>query len=219
MFWILLLFGIVLSWVASIRLRRAYGKHLGARTESGVTGFEAARRILDTNGLAEIPIIETPGHFTDHYDLLKNQLCLSSENYRGKSIASVGIAAHEAGHALQDRDGCPLFRFRVRLIPFTCVVMPLSIVLTLFGLFVNSSLGHIVLLTGLGLFAVVTVFRLATLPVEFDAGRRAKIQLVQLGLVSESETEKISKVLNAAAMTYVAGLVSFTGLFSFKSWK
>ncbi len=212
MFWIFLFFGIVPGWVASIQLRRAYEKHLGVRTESGVTGFEAARRILDSNGLAEIPVIETPGHLTDHYDLLKNQLCLSSENYQGKSIAAVSIAAHEAAHALQDREGCRMFRYRARLIPLVGVATPLSITLILIGLFVNSSAGHAVLPIGISLFAVATLFRLATLHVEFDADRRAKEQLLQLGLVAETDVLGISKVLNAAAMTYVAGLVSFSGL-------
>jgi Zn-dependent membrane protease YugP len=219
MAWMFVIPGIVLSLVASIRLRWIYGKYHNVRFESGVSGFEAARRILDANGLSETPIIEISGHLTDHYDLLKNQLCLSSENYRGGSVSAISIAAHETGHALQQHAGYQPFRIRTRLIPIASFATPLSAVLISVGLFMSAEEGHTILLSGVALFALATVFRLMTVPVELDASRRGKEQLVELGLVSDHETKKISTVLHAAAMTYLAGLVDFSGLFSFKNWK
>jgi len=219
MHWLLILPGIVLGLIASVRLRWAHGKYLKVPVTSGVSGFEAARKILDANGLTRIPVIEIRGHVTDHYDLLKKRLCLSSENHRGRSIAAVGIAAHEAGHALQQREDYAPLRFRVRLMPIMNLATPLAIVLLLIGLLVKSPAGQIVFPIGIGLFLIATLFQLFILPVELDASKRAKEQLVSLGLVSESETRNISKMLNAASMTYLTGLVNFSGLFSFTGRK
>lgn len=219
MAWMLIIPGIVLGLVASIRLRWVYGKNVKVRAESGVTGFDAARKILDANGLTGTPIIEISGHLTDHYDLLENQLCLSPENYRGSSVSAISIAAHETGHALQQHAGYQPFRIRTKLLPIVGFASPLSVVLILVGLLMSAAEGRPILLSGVALFALATVFRLVTVPVELDASRRGKEQLVELGLVSDHETRKISSVLHAAAMTYLAGLVDFSGLFSFKNWK
>ena len=219
MAWILVIPGTILGLIVSIRLRWIYGKYHNVRSESGVSGFEVARRILDANGLSGTPIIEIPGRLTDHYDLLKNQLCLSTENYRGDSVSAISIAAHETGHALQQHAGYRPFRIRTRLIPIASIATPLSVVLILVGLFMSAAEGQTIFLSGVALFALATVFRLITLPVELDASRRGKEQLVKLGWVSDHESQKISTVLHAAAMTYFAGLVDFSGLFSFKNRK
>ncbi len=217
--WVLLLPGIALGAIASIRLWWIHRKHLKVPARSGLSGAEAARRILDDNGLAETPIVEIHGHLTDHYDLLKRRLCLSSENHRGRSISAIGIAAHEAGHALQHRDRHWLFRMRMKLIPILNLATPLSALLILVGLTVTTSAASMALPAGIMTFTVATLLHLLMLPIEFDASKRAREQLERLGLVSNADTRRIAAVLDAAAMTYVAGLVDFGVPFSFKKWK
>ena len=153
-----------------------------------------------------MPVEEVEGHLSDHYDPTKKALFLSSENYHGQSIAAVGVAAHEAGHALQDLHADALFGLRMALVPVTQFASYAWMGILFLGLVLHL-IPH-ALLIAVAIFSVLTLFQLVTLPVEYDASARAKKQLIQLGLVSEDERAGVSRVLHAAALTYVAALVN-----------
>jgi uncharacterized protein len=198
--------GLLLGIWAQIKLRHAYGKYSKVPVESGMTGAQAAREILDRAGLTNVPVAEIPGRLSDHYDPTKRALFLSSDNFRGRTVAAVGVAAHESGHALQHQVAYGLFNFRMAIVPITqfasAAYMGIFFIGIIFGLF------RVILPIIIAIFAIITLFQLVTLPVEYDASRRAKEQLFRLGLVHEDERAGVSKVLNAAALTYVAALVS-----------
>lgn len=198
--------GLLLGIWAQAKLSHAYGKYSEVPVDSGMTGAEAARQILDRAGLVNVPVEEVPGHLSDHYDPMKRELHLSSENFHGQSIAAVGVAAHESGHALQHQAAYPLFRFRMAIVPMTQFASFAYMAIFFIGIIFHMlpALINVAIL----LFAVTTLFQLVTLPVEYDASRRAKDQLFRLGLVHEHERAGVSKVLDAAALTYVAALVS-----------
>jgi uncharacterized protein len=205
-YWWLVIPGVLLGLYAQIRLSSTYNHYVRVGTASGVTGAQAARQILDQAGLYNVEVHEVGGHLTDHYDPRKRGLFLSSENFHGHSLAAVGVAAHEAGHALQHQAAYAPLQMRMALVPITQFasvayggIMLLGLVLGAFSMF----LGIVI-----ALFLVITAFQLITLPVEFDASRRAKERLFQLGLVQSAERSGVSKVLNAAALTYVAALVT-----------
>ncbi|HZT22228.1 MAG TPA: zinc metallopeptidase [Verrucomicrobiae bacterium] len=199
--------GLLLGIWAQIKLSHAYGKYSEVPVDSGLTGAEAAREILDRAGLTEVPVEEIPGHLTDHYDPTKRALFLSSDNFHGRSIAAVGVAAHEAGHALQHQAAYALFNARMALVPATQFASMAYMGIFLAG-FIFNAWFHTLIWIAVALFAVMTLFQLVTLPVEYDASRRAKEQLFRLGLVHEHERAGVAKVLDAAALTYVAALVS-----------
>lgn len=199
--------GLLLGIWAQSKLSFAYAKYSQIGVDSGMTGAEAAREILDRSGLVNVPVEEVPGHLSDHYDPTKRALFLSSENFRGQSIAAVGVAAHESGHALQHQAGYGLFNFRMAIVPMTQFASVAYMGIFFAGLIFRTLFPTFITIAIL-LFAVTTLFQLVTLPVEYDASRRAKEQLFRLGLVHEHEREGVSKVLDAAALTYVAALVS-----------
>ena len=172
-----------------------------------MSGAEASREILNQAGLADVGVEEIGGHLTDHYDPLKKTLFLSSENFQGRSIAAVGVAAHEAGHALQHQAAYAPLNFRMALVPVTKFANFAWIGILILGMILGGPFFAKFLWIAVGVFAVMTLFQLVTLPVEFDASRRAKEQLFRLGLVHSEEREGVSQVLNAAALTYVAALV------------
>lgn len=200
--------GLLLGLYAQMKLSSTYAHFSRVPAGSGLSGAEAAREILDRAGLSNMPVREVGGHLTDHYDPIKKTLCLSSENYHGRSLAAVGVAAHEAGHALQHQAAYVWLKFRMAMVPVTQFAswawMGITILgFILGGVFVSKFIG-----IAIGIFAVLTVFQLVTLPVEFDASRRAKAQLERLGIVQAQEGAGVSRVLNAAAMTYVAAMVA-----------
>ncbi len=199
--------GLLLGIWAQIKLSHAYGKYSQVPVDSGMTGAEAAREVLDHAGLHNVPVAEIPGHLSDHYDPTKRALFLSSENFHGQSVAAVGVAAHESGHALQHQAAYGLFNVRMALAPVTQFAS-MAYMGIIFAGFIFNTLFHTFIAIAIVLFAVVTLFQLVTLPVEYDASRRAKEQLFRLGLVHEHERAGVSKVLDAAALTYVAALVS-----------
>ena len=205
-YWLFVIPGLLLGIWAQIKLSSAYGKYSQVAVESGMTGAEAAREILDQAGLTNVPVEEIPGHLSDHYDPMKRALFLSSDNFNGRTVAAVGVAAHESGHALQHQAAYGLFNVRMALVPVTQFANTAYMGIFFVGLFLG--LLKIVLPIIIATFAVITLFHLVTLPVEYDASRRAKEQLFRLGLVHESERTGVSKVLDAAALTYVAALVS-----------
>jgi Zn-dependent membrane protease YugP len=197
--------GLLLGIYAQIKLSATYSKYIRIPNERGLTGAEAAREILDAAGMPGMPVEEVGGHLTDHYDPMKKALFLSSENYRGQSLAAIGVAAHEAGHALQHKAAYAPLHLRMWLVPATKFASS-----AIYGIFFLSLFMQISKLAvfAVAIFAVIAVFQLITLPVEYDASRRAKEQLLRLGLVRADEGVGISKVLNAAALTYVAAMVS-----------
>lgn len=198
--------GILIGLWAQMKLMSAYGKYSQVPVESGMTGAEAARRILDQAGLNDMPIEEVPGELSDHYDPTRKALFLSSDNYNGRTIAAVGVAAHEAGHALQHQHEWALFNLRMALVPVTQFANMAWMGVIFLG-FVLHIIPHFILIA-VAIFSVLTLFQLVTLPVEYDASARAKEQLFRLGLVRDSERAGVSKVLDAAALTYVAALVN-----------
>ena len=198
--------GLLIGIWAQIKLSSAYGKYSQVNVESGMTGAEAAREILDQSGLTNVPVEEIPGRLSDHYDPAKRALFLSSDNFHGRTVAAVGVAAHESGHALQHQAAYGLFNVRMALVPVTQFASMAYMGIFFLGIFLG--LLKVVLPIIIVIFAVMTLFQLVTLPVEYDASRRAKEQLFRLGLVHEDERAGVSKVLNAAALTYVAALVT-----------
>ena len=205
-YWVFLIPGLLLGIWAQMKLSHAYGKYSQVPVDSGMTGAEAAREILDRAGLNNVPVSEIPGHLTDHYDPTKRALFLSSNNFHGRTVAAAGVAAHEAGHALQHQAAYGLFNFRMAIVPITQFASMAYMGIFFIGIFLG--LLKVVLPIIIVIFAVITLFQLVTLPVEYDASRRAKEQLFRLGLVHEHERVGVSKVLDAAALTYVAALVS-----------
>ena len=173
-----------------------------------MTGAQAARAILNNAGLSNVPVEEIGGHLTDHYDPAKRALFLSPTNYEGNSIASVGVAAHEAGHALQHQAAYAPLHLRMALVPITNFASMAWMGLFFLGIFLGGPFFSKFIWIAITIFGIITLFQLVTLPVEFDASRRAKEQLFRLGLVQGDERAGVSEVLSAAAMTYVAALVT-----------
>ena len=205
-YWLFALPGLLIGIWAQVKLHHAYGKYSQVPVDSGMTGAQAAREILDQAGLNNVPVEEVPGRLSDHYDPTKRALFLSSDNFRGQTVAAVGVAAHEAGHALQHQAAYGLFDVRMALVPVTQFASMAYLPIFLIGAILHAL--NIALLLIIAVFAIITLFQLVTLPVEYDASRRAKEQLFRLGLVHEHERAGVSKVLDAAALTYVAALVS-----------
>jgi len=206
--------GLLLGLYAQFKLSSTYGKYMRVPAASGLTGAQAARRILDDAGLNDIPVEEIPGNLTDHFDPRKRALFLSSNNFNERSLSAVGVAAHEAGHALQQQVGYAPLNFRMAIVPMTNFATKASYFI-LMGSVILRSLHYIggplfsnLMTLGIILFAIVALFQAITLPVEYDASRRAKEQLFRLGLVSGDERSAVSQVLGAAALTYVAALVT-----------
>lgn len=186
---------------AQSRVRSAYKKYSQVYSTSGMTGAQVARRILDENGLYDIAVEETPGHLSDHYDPRTKTVRLSTANYYGQSVAGTAVAAHEVGHAIQDANNYSFMRFRHALVPVANLGSNMSWIFIMIGIFAQLSN---LLLLGIVLMAAGVVFQLITLPVEFDASRRAMKQIASLGIVDHREEGDARKVLNAAALTYVA---------------
>lgn len=196
------LLGLFAQWWVSAAYARA--GQFGAR----MTGYDAARLILDSAGLQRVDIEPVPGHLTDHYDPGSKVLRLSHEVYAGNSLASVGIAAHEAGHALQDAQGYVPLVIRNAAVPLAGFGSSIGTMLAGVGLalaFSGAVFGNYLILAGIVLFAGTVFFQVVNLPVEFNASSRAKRQLVDLGIVDDQEMGYVRNVLRAAALTYVAG--------------
>jgi uncharacterized protein len=207
-YWWFAIPGLLLGLYAQFRLSSDYSRYSEEPIQSGLSGAEAAREILDRNGLNDISIEPIPGHLTDHFDPVKKTLFVSEENYAGRSIAAVGVAAHEAGHALQQKAAYPLFDLRMWLVPATQFASYAYMGIFFLGFFLGSAMFAKALLIAIGLFAVITFFQVVTWPVEHDASRRAKQQLTALGLVQPSESAAVSRMLFSAELTYVAAMLT-----------
>jgi Zn-dependent membrane protease YugP len=208
-YWLLFaLPGLLLSIWAQSKVRGAVKKYSKVHTARGVTGAQVARTLLDDQGLYDVEIEESSGFFSDHYDPRSKTLRLSRDVYREPSIAAAGIAAHEMGHALQDKNGYFPLQIRSAFVPvarFGSTLAP--------WLFIGGFLLRFTALAWIGvvLFGVAVVFTLVTLPVEFDASKRAKKLLVNNGILIGDEIKGVDKVLDAAALTYVAASVAAVG--------
>ena len=190
---------------AQHRVKSTFARNLQVPASHGMTGAEVARRILDSNGLHEVPIEETPGQLSDHYDPRSRSVHLSPEVYGGRSLSSTAVGSHEVGHALQHAKSYSFFKFRSALAPAVQFTSNIWLLFLIGGIFLNI-LGFIYI--AVALYSVAVLFTLVTLPVEFDASKRAKAQLNDLGLVPASESEGVKSVLSAAAWTYVAGALA-----------
>ena len=189
---------------AQFKVKSAFKKYSQVPAQSGVSGAEAARRILQRGGLGNVTIEIAQGMLSDHYYPSQKVLRLSDEVYRLPSIASVGVAAHEAGHALQDKMGYAPLHLRSFMVPAVTFGSNIGPILFMAGMFLAGTLGTTLAWAGIILFGGTALFALVTLPVEFDASRRAKELLVSQGIVSSAEMKGVNAVLDAAALTYVA---------------
>lgn len=208
---ILLLPGLILAGWASFKVRSAFKKYSQIPAASGNTGAQTARIILDRNGLTDVPIEAVSGSLSDHYDPSSRTLRLSPEVFGSRSVAAQGIAAHEAGHAIQHKEGYAPLQLRSALVPianfgsnFAWILITIGIILASAG----SAFGFGMAKFGVLIFGAAVLFTIITLPVEFNASSRAKSQLAQYGLIASNEADGVSAVLNAAAMTYLAAAVT-----------
>lgn len=195
-----LLLIIIPIW-AQIRVKRMYKKYSGVPSSSNMRGAEVARKILDANGLYHVNIEEVGGLLSDHYDPRTKTVRLSTDNYHGHSIAAAAVAAHECGHAIQDEEAYSFLRLRHALVPVANIGSNFSWILIIIGMIANLS-G--LLLLGIIFMAAAVLFQIVTLPVEFNASSRAMEQCVAVGVIRNDEERETRKVLNAAALTYVA---------------
>lgn len=197
--------GLALSMWASFRTKSAFQKYSRVRSGAGHTGAQAARIMLDRAGLHDVKIHRTSGFLSDHYNPMTRSLSLSEQVYDLPSIASIGVATHEAGHAIQHAKNYKPLWLRSTLVPTANIGSSIGYFVMLIGLFFSST--NMILL-GAALFSMVLLFQIVTLPVEFDASARAKELVVANGIITSQEREGVDRVLNAAALTYVAAAVS-----------
>ncbi|GFI10413.1 MAG: zinc metallopeptidase [Lachnospiraceae bacterium] len=200
--YILVLIGLAISLIASGKVKGTYAKYSKVRSRSGMTGAQAADRILKSAGLYEVRIEHIAGSLTDHYDPRTKVLRLSDSVYGSASVAAIGVAAHECGHAIQDDHSYAPLRIRNSLVPVANIGTQAAWPIILAGLFLGSS--SFLINLGILLFSLGVLFQLVTLPVEFDASARAIRILGDSGILYEEEVKQTRKVLSAAAMTYVA---------------
>jgi len=205
LFLILIIPTMILGIWAQMHVQNAYKRWSQVASRGGIRGCEAASAVMRNAGITDVEIVEIPGKLTDHYDPTHKRLALSRDNYRGTSLAALGVAAHEAGHAIQHKVGYKALKLRMSLIPITTFASKL-LPFVLIGGFIFGMLGLIKL--GILVYLVLTIFQLVTLPVEFDASKRARLQLAGLGIIGADEQAGVSQTLNAAGWTYVAAFVS-----------
>ena len=208
---IVLIPAIIFTAYAQHKVKHAYAVYSRVPTKKHITGHQAARMILDSNGMGHVPIEVIPGDLTDNYDPTKDEMHLSQGTNGNTSVAAVAVAAHESGHAIQDGTNYSFLKIRVGMVPIVNLVSALSWPIILVGLvlvFAGQHLGGLIFDIGVIMFAVVVLFHTVTLPVEFDASKRALKQLVALDILDETEVKGARKVLSAAALTYVAALAS-----------
>jgi len=195
----------VIGLWAQHRVKSTFARNLDVPVANGMTGAQVARRVLDANGLQEVPIEEAPGSLSDHYDPRSRSVHLSPEVFQGVSVASTAVAAHEVGHAIQHAQAYAFFRFRSAMFPAVQFASNIWFLFLIGGLFLNI-LGFV--FVAVALYSVAVLFQIVTLPVEFDASSRAKRQLSDLGLVAANEGAGVKSTLTAAAWTYVAGALA-----------
>lgn len=202
---ILFILIIILPLIADIFVKINYSINLKKENSKGVSGAEVARKILDKNGLSNIYVVATNGYLTDHYDPKRKVIRLSKDVYEGSSVSSMAIAAHECGHAIQDKDGYLFLRLRSLIFPVVNIATSISYYIILIG-FIFEWLNLVYI--GIGLTSLGLLFQIITLPVEFNASKRAEKELDTMHLADSEEKSGVKKVLVSAALTYVAGVLT-----------
>ena len=206
--YILVLIGVVICMMASGRVNSVFSRYSRMRSHSGMTGREAAERILRRNGIYDVRVIHIPGNLTDHYNPGNKTLGLSDTVYNSSSVAAVGVAAHECGHAVQHSVGYAPLTIRGALVPVANFGSAISWPLILIGLLINGQMSALLINLGILLFSAAVLFQIVTLPVEFNAPGRAVKALESSGMLYPDEISAVKKVLGAAVLTYVAGAAS-----------
>ena len=204
--YLLVLIGAVLCIAAQMRVSSTYRKYSGVRSRSGLTGAQAAQRILQLSGIHDVRIEHVRGELTDHYDPAHKVLRLSDSVYGSSSIAAIGVAAHECGHAVQHDKGYGPLKIRTALVPAANIGSKAGIPVIFLGVFLGMN--NILIQVGIWVFAIAVLFQLVTLPVEFNASGRALAMLGDYGMLEREETNGCRRVLSAAALTYVAAAAS-----------
>lgn len=202
---ILFILIIILPLIADIFVKINYSINLKKENSKGVSGAEVARKILDKNGLSNIYVVATNGYLTDHYDPKRKVIRLSKDVYEGSSVSSMAIASHECGHAIQDKDGYLFLRLRSLIFPVVNIATSISYYIILIG-FIFEWLNLVYI--GIGLTSLGLLFQIITLPVEFNASKRAEKELDTMHLADSEEKSGVKKVLVSAALTYVAGVLT-----------
>ncbi len=198
---LLLAVAFIVSMYAQMKVKSTFSRYSKVRSRSGMTGADVARQILNSNNITNVPVEETRGRLSDHYDPIKKKLRLSSEIYNSSSVAALGVAAHEAGHAIQHKVGYTPLNVRHSIFPIANIGSNLAMPLFIVGLIFSSGF---MMDIGIYLFLGAVAFQVVTLPVEFNASKRALLQLESGGYLERDEIQSARKVLSAAAMTYVA---------------
>lgn len=202
---VLILMIILIPLIAEFYVNGTYKKYLKRECSQKLCGQEVARMILDQNGLQDVYVVKTNGTLSDHYDPKRKVVRLSEAVYSGETISSLAIAAHECGHAIQDKEGYLYMRFRSFIFPFVNIATSLSYWIICIG-FIFELLDMVYI--GIGLTCFGLLFQIVTLPVEFDASKRARQELNKLAIVNEEESDGVKQVLVSAALTYVAGVLA-----------
>ena len=200
----LVLIGAVICLIASANVKSTYNRYANHRSMSGITGAEVAQRILHAAGIYDVKVGHVAGNLTDHYNPSKKVLNLSDTVYGSSSVAAIGVAAHECGHAIQHMQGYAPLKFRTAFVPVANIGSTLAWPIIILGVLINSESSQWIINAGIFLFSFAVIFQLLTLPVEFDASKRALFMLENQGILSEREVPHARKVLSAAALTYVA---------------
>lgn len=206
--YILVIIGAVICLAASAKVKSTFNKYNRVRSMSGMTGAQAAERILNSAGIYDVSIQHISGNLTDHYDPRNKVLSLSDSTYGSASVAAVGVAAHECGHAIQHQTSYAPLNIRSAIVPVANFGSTIAWPLIVIGLFFNSSTGTFLIDLGIICFSLAVLFQLVTLPVEFNASSRAVKILESTGILGQEELRGTRKVLGAAALTYVAGAAS-----------
>lgn len=205
--YLMVLAGAILSMIASAKVNSTFQRYEKVRSMSGMTGAQVARKILDRNGLTNIPVEHVSGNLSDHYDPTAKVLRLSDSTYNSVSVAAIGVAAHECGHAIQHKEGYGPLKLRTAIVPAANIGSRLGVPIILLGLFFGGG-GSFLVNLGIWVFSLAVLFQIVTLPVEFNASNRALVMLEDYGVLGSEEKRKAKSVLSAAAMTYVAAAAS-----------
>lgn len=201
----LLILIIALPLIAQIYINSSYKNNSRRKNGNGLTGYDTARAILDKNGLNDMIIVETKGTLTDHYDPTRKVVRLSTDIYHNTSVAAMAVAAHECGHAIQDKEGYTFFKLRSALVPVVSFISRAAYIIMILGFFLEyiNMIYAAIIMVGAGV-----LFQLVTLPVEIDASKRAHKELDEMNLASDRDLDGVKNTLTAAALTYVAGALS-----------
>jgi len=205
MYWLFALPGLILSFFASMYVKSTFAKYSQVRSQSGMTGAQAAYEMLRRSGVTDVAIEPVQGFLSDHYDPTSRTLRLSPDVYNSSSLAAIGVACHEAGHALQHASNYAWLGLRSSLVPVASFGSNFGYIIFIVGLFIQSTM---LLKIGILVFAAAVLFTIVTLPVEWNASARAKVAMVETGIVNHAESNDAGAVLNAAFLTYVAAAIS-----------